>query len=354
MTLDRYLWIRLFWATLLTLAAMLAVLSLVDFMNELNDVDMSYTLASAIRYVGLTTAGRVYETLPAAVLIGSLLSLGNLAAQSELTALRAAGYSTGRIVLSVIGAGCFFAVVVLLIGELLIPRAEVAASKIRADETRSGVFHKTQVGIWSREGNYFIHAATVDESGVYHDVSIHELGSDRYLRRVLTSASLEVGKKRLTLRDAREMLLNEDNIALRRFPHLMIERVAESDEKAFGVAAPKTMRIVALLRHIDFLKRSSMRHDFYELALWSRISQPLSVLVMLLLALPYAFSPVRSSAGQRLFHGILLGLVYALLDKNLGNAAIAFSLAPAWGAFAPLLLGSAFGLYRLKSLRENP
>lgn len=353
MMLDRYLWTQLVWAIVLAMMAMLAVLSLVDFMNELDNVDASYTLASVIRYIGLTTAGRIYETLPAAVLIGSLLSLGNLAAQSELTALRAIGYSAGRICLSVIGLGCFFAVVVLLIGELLIPSNEVAASKIRNDETRAGVFHTAGSGTWLREGNYFIHAATIDNNGIYHDVSIYELGSDRYLQHVITGASLEAGNKQLLLRDARKAFIDEDRVTLQHFPYLTLERAVELEEEAFGVAAPEAMSMAALIRHIDFLKLSSLRYDFHELALWSKFSQPLSVLVMLLLALPYAFSPMRSNVGQRLFHGILIGLAYALLDKNLGNLAIVLALPPAWGAFAPLLLGSTFGLYRLKSLQRS-
>ena len=351
MTLERYLWTQLFWATLLALAAMLAILSLVDFVNELDDVDASYPLVSVVRYIGLTMAGRVYETLPAAVLIGSLWSLGNLAAQSELTALRALGYSTRRMAVSIIGAGCLFAVAVLLLGELLIPRTEAAASRIHGDEVRPGMFHAEGVGTWLREGNYFIHAVTVDEDGVYRDVSIYELDDDRYLRRVITGASLEAEEKQLVLRDTREALIDEDGVVFRNLPHLAIERAAGFEERAFGAAVPETMNMAALIRHIDFLKRSSLRHDVHELALWSKFSRPLSVLVMLLLALPYVFSSVRSSIGQRLFYGILVGLAYALLDKNLGNAAVAFSLPPAWGAFTPLLLGSAFGLYRLKSLR---
>lgn len=351
MKIDRYLGMQLLVGTVLALAALLAILSVVDFMHEFRKTDAVYTLSAVVRYIGWTTASRAYDVLPNAVMIGSLLSLGNLAARSELIALRAAGYSVNRIIFSILGVSCIFVVLVFVIGEALIPPAEAAASRVRDEDSRPGTFQRTDVGIWAREGNYFIHADGIDESGAYRDISIYELGEGGRIRRILNGASLEVENRRFLLRDVREVLINREDIALQHFPSMVIDRVPQADGESFGAGDPETMSIGALIRQINFLRLSSLRHDSHELALWLKFSQPLSVLVMLLLTLPFVFSPVRSSAGQRLLYGILIGLAYTLVNKNSGSAAIVFGFPLVLGAFAPLLLGGTIGVYCLARLR---
>ncbi len=350
MTIDRYLGSQLLIGTALALAALLAVSSLMDFVDQVNDIDATYTLAHVVHHIWLTAAGRVYELLPTAMLIGGLLNLGNLAAQSELIALRAAGYSRRRIIFSVLGVGSLLAAFIVLIGETWVPSAESAAAQLRGDE-RPGLFQETGVGIWSREGRRFIHARTAGEDGLYLDVSIYEFGDDHRLRRVLSGDSMRVESDRFVLQQVRDARVGEHSVQLEQSPQSVIARAAALGEGVLGSTPPDSMSTPELFRHIDFLKRSSLRYDLHEFVLWSRFSQPLSGLVMLLLALPFVFAPVRSSAGQRLFYGILIGLTYTLISKVSANAALVFEFAPAIGALAPPLLGFAAGLYRLAIYR---
>lgn len=350
MTIDRYLGAQLFAGTLIALAALLTILTLTDFMDELGGMDAVYTLTDVVRYIGWTTPGRVYELLPVAILIGGLLSLGNLAAQSELVAFRAAGYSKRRIIFSVLGVGCVFAAVTAVVGETLLPPAESAAARVSGGE-RPGVFQRTGVGIWSREGARFIHAREEDGAGGYSGVSLYEFGADNRLRHVVTAASMRVASERFKLSGVREARLGGRRIEVTQRERAELARGEGLEEGMLGAAAPQTMNTFELIRHIAFLERSSLRRDFHELSLWSRLSVPLSVLVMLLLALPFVFTPVRSGAGQRLFYGMLIGLTYMLVSKIFDNAAIAFGFSPALGALAPPFLGFAAGGLRLAFCR---
>lgn len=351
MTIDRYIGTQLFIGTSLALAALLSILSLIDFMDEIGKTDAAYTLADVLHYTGLTTVERVYELLPVAMLIGGVLSLGNLAAQSELVAFRASGYSKKRIIFSALGVGCVFAALTAVVGEMLLPAAESAAARVSGEDERPEVFQKTGVGIWSREAARFIHAREAGGGGEYLDVAIYEFDRDNRLQRIVGAGSMKVESERFVLNDAREVRLGEQRIEITRSATAELARTAGLDQGALGAEAPRMMNLFELIRHIEFLKRSSLRRDFHELSLWSRLSQPLSVLVMLLLALPFVFSPVRSGAGQRLFYGLLVGLTYMLVSKFFHNAAIAFSFSPALGALAPPFLGFAAGAFRLALYR---
>ena len=74
------------WAVLLGLDIVLAVVS------EISDVGKGdYTFAKALVDILLTVPHRAYNLFPTAAVIGTLMGLGQLAASSELTALRALG-----------------------------------------------------------------------------------------------------------------------------------------------------------------------------------------------------------------------------------------------------------------------
>ena len=102
------------------------------------------------------------------------------------------------------------------------------------------------------------------------------------------------------------------------------------------VVNPEEFSAYGLYRYIDYLRRNELKSDDYELALWKKILAPLSVIFMGLLALPFVFGPMRSSAvGQRLAIGILLGLSYYMFNKIIADAGYVFGLAPFWAAILP-------------------
>lgn len=123
--LDRYISRTIISGTLMVLLVLGALLAFVDFVSEMDDVGKGqYSMLQAAMYVLLSLPKRLYELFPTAVLIGSLLSLGTLAGNSEFTVMRAAGISIMRIVFSVLKAGFILLVFVALIGELVVPVSE--------------------------------------------------------------------------------------------------------------------------------------------------------------------------------------------------------------------------------------
>ena len=68
------------------------------------------------------------------MLLGSLVGLGGLASHSELIAMRAAGVSLARIILTVMKAGILIMLLVLFIGELVAPVSERYAENMRTEK----------------------------------------------------------------------------------------------------------------------------------------------------------------------------------------------------------------------------
>ena len=78
-----------------------------------------------------------------------------------------------------------------------------------------------------------------------------------------------------------------------------------------------------LFRYIGILKRKNQNVLRYELAFWGKIFMPLKTGLMILVALPFAFGPLRSaSAGKRIMLGGLVGIGYYLTTEILEHLGI--------------------------------
>ena len=164
--LDRYIGTSVFFAILSVLGVIVGLALLFAFIDELGDIEDSYGLLDAAWYVLLTAPRRIYEMLPMAALIGCLIGLGTLASNSELTIMRAAGVSVGRIVWSVMRPMLMLMVVGILIGEYLAPQTENQAQSFRAMAQGGGDAQSAKHGLWHRQGNEYVHINAVQPSGI--------------------------------------------------------------------------------------------------------------------------------------------------------------------------------------------
>ena len=163
--LDRYIGKSVAVAILAVLGIILGLASLFAFIDEMGDISDTYTLVDAGKYVALTAPRRVYDMLPMAALIGCLIGLGSLASSSELTIMRAAGVSVGRIVWAVMKPMLVLMIVGVLVGEYVAPPAEDKAQAERSLAQGSGDAQSGKHGMWHRQGDEFIHISTVQPRG---------------------------------------------------------------------------------------------------------------------------------------------------------------------------------------------
>ena len=164
--LDRYIGIHVFLAILTVLGIIVGLALLFAFIDELGDVQGYYGLGDALQYVLLTSPRRLYDMLPMAALIGCLIGLGTLASSSELTIMRAAGVSLGRIVLSVMKPMLVLLVAGILIGEYVAPLTEDIAQAEALLAQGAGEAQSSKRGLWHRQENEFVHVNAVQPGGV--------------------------------------------------------------------------------------------------------------------------------------------------------------------------------------------
>ena len=188
--IEKYINKEFILSIFIILLGLIALFAFFDFMQEINDLGKgNYGLLQVFTYVLLSLPGRIYEIIPLAVLLGSMLAIGQLASSSELTIIRSSGYSIKRIAKSLIITGLFFSIITLMIGELITPKSEKNAQQVKINSTASVVSQEFKSGFWIKDGNNFVNIENVLPDASLEGINIYEFDSNFTLRTITRALS---------------------------------------------------------------------------------------------------------------------------------------------------------------------
>ena len=349
--LDRYIAMTVFGGALAGLFVIVSLSFVFEFIDEADDIGRGgYDLASAMLVVALSMVQRAYEAFPMATLIGALVSLGALAARSELTVMRAVGVSVGQIARAVVMAGVALALLAAALGEWVAPPANQLAQAVRAEAAGGGV-GAAAGGFWARDGDYRLRVEQVIRPDLLAGVRAYELQDGR-LQRIIDAPRARFDQDRWRLSGASVTELGPTGVAVSSGQSLSIGGELRPATLEVVVQSPETLAGRELLRYIGYLEGNDLDSGRYRLALWVKLATPLATVVMLLLTVPLVFGSQRSTGvGQKIFLGVLIGLAFFLLNRFLGNAGLVYGLPPAISALAPTLVFFLIALVALRRVR---
>ncbi|MDU6435288.1 MAG: LPS export ABC transporter permease LptG, partial [Pantoea sp.] len=302
--LDRYIGKTIFNTIMLTLFMLVSLSGIIKFVDQLRKTGQgAYTALAAGYYTLLSVPKDVEIFFPMAALLGALLGLGTLAQRSELVVMQAAGFTRMQVALSVMKTAIPLVLLTMAIGEFLAPAGEQMARNYRATQLYGGALVSTQNGLWAKDGNNFIYIERVRGDNQLDGVSIYSFSDDRRLKsvRYAASATWDQNNKRWNLAQVDESDLNDPK-QISGSQSLSGEWKTNLTPDKLGVVAldPDALSIRGLYNYSKYLKQSGQESGRYRLNMWSKIFQPLSVAVMMLMALSFIFGPLRSvSMGVR-------------------------------------------------------
>ncbi len=350
--LDRYFAKTVLLHTLMVMAVLLALMTLVNFIGQQDDIGQgSYDVAGAFLVTLLQLPQQVYQLLPIGALIGAIIGLGGLARDSELTVVRAAGVSVARIAASAAMAGLVVAGLLWVIGEYFAPPADQYARQYKIFSRYSQLEFTGSRSAWLRQGPYYINVRRQAAENLYGGVYVYELDDERRLvmvGRAETAAQDPTGRWVLT--NYAETRLGEAATSARIVPRLVTDQKFNADFLGMAVTQPQSMPLADLYAYKEHLKANNLDYAMWEIAFWSRISRLVAAVVVCILAVPFALGPLRSAgAGARTIMGIMLGVLFVLLTQTLENSGQVYGLNPllvAWGPTALLSVIAAVAIWR--------
>ncbi len=347
--LDRYIGSSVFFSILGVLGVIVGLALLFAFIDELGDLDAGYGVAEAARYIAFTIPARIYELLPMAALIGCLVGLGSLASSSELTVMRAAGVSLGRIVGAVMKPLLVLLVVGLLIGEYVVPWTQSEAQSGRSLAQGGGEAQTTKRGLWHRQGEEFIHINSVQPNGVLLGVTRYRFDGERRLLSASFARRAQYLGDYWQLENVATTLLHEDRSEVLQAPSERWDVELTPQLLGTVVVEPEALSMTGLWRYIHYLGEQGLNNSRYWLAFWTKALQPLVTATLVLLAISFIFGPLRSvTLGQRLFTGVLVGFIFRIAQDMLGPSSQVFGFPPLLAVLVPAGICGLVGVWLLR------
>lgn len=335
-------------ATLGVLAVLVGLDGLSSVIDEVDDISENYRFIDVLIYVAFSLPRRIHEYIPFAALIGGLVGLGRLASTSELTIARTAGRSLPQLALATLQPALLVAVLGFLIGEFVSPLSEQMAVSHKALKQDGQSDFTGRGGVWSRDGSTFIHVAAVQRGGVIHGVQLMTFNDER---RLVNSLRAERGTFQgdhwLLERVSRTHLSAE-----RATTETMMTEVWQTEVSpellALEVVALDSLPTRQLWPYARYLRNQGLMYRDVELAFWRKVLQPFAVAGLVLVALSFIFGPLRDgNLGGRIFTGVIIGVVFRILQDFFGPASLIFGLPALLSAVIPIALCWVAGLWLL-------
>jgi len=339
--IKRYLSAEITASTLLVFAALLMLFAFLDLIHELGELGRgNYRLYHIMAYVLLSLPGHVYELFPIAALIGTLFALAQLVANSEYTVMRVSGMSIPRMALTLVEVGLLFSVLTFVIGEFIAPPAEQAAQHLRANAITGVIAQEFRSGLWVKDERSFVNVAQVLPNSVLRGVKIYEFDAEHRLRRISLAQRGEYLNNNLwRLREVVQTDIEGNKMAVSRMAEANWRSVLDPGLLSVLLVVPEQMSAWNLYSYVQHLRENSQQTSRHEIAFWNKLIYPFAVLVMMVLALPFAYYQQRvGGVGAKVFAGIMLGIGFVMLGRLFTYLGLLRDWSPFWSAILPTLL----------------
>ena len=371
-TIRRLIYGEVLASIALVALAFLALFFFFDLVDELQYLGKNnsligsagtYQIKHALLYVLLLVPNHLYELLPISVLIGTIFVMARLAQSSEYTILRTSGLGPWRALKLLLGLGAFFVLVSFAVGDYLAPLSERTAQLLKARyQSRITV---GQTGAWLKEkqayNTYVTNIKVLSANNEMQDVQIFEFDNKGLIVSITQSPIATFGKDDswlLKKASRSEFDRPAESPANKAAPEKQTAKVTRTEIESFrwptelteemvsvALLKPERMATVDLFNYIQHLDANGQSAQRYEIEFWKKVFYPLSCLVMVILALPFAYLHFRSGgiAGY-VFAGVMIGISFFLLNNVFGYIGNLRSWQPWLAAAAPGMLYMAVSL----------
>lgn len=337
-TIRRYLAREIHGSTLFVFVAFLALFAFFDLIHELGDLGKgNYRLHHALLYVLLSVPSHIYELFPIAVLIGTLYALAHMAANSEYTVMRGAGLSPGQAASMLGRIGMVFVVLTYVVGEFLTPVTERAAQQLKLRATSTVIAQEFRTGFWVRDEQRFVNVREVLPDTTLVGIRIYDFDADYRLTAIISAERGEFAEKNLwRLYNVGRTRFSSRGATVDHLDRMDWPSVLTPNILSVLFVMPERMSAWNLYQYIRHLSENRQRTERYEIAIWKKLVYPFAVLVMMALALPFAYIHTRSgSVGVKVFSGIMLGIFFHMLNSLFSHLGLLQNWSPPFSALLP-------------------
>ncbi|MBS0408387.1 MAG: LptF/LptG family permease [Proteobacteria bacterium] len=321
--------------TAVAAGALLGLLQLIDLLERTNDILHRGGAIEILRYLALRLPDMFQQIAGFAVLAGALFTFNQLAATSEMVAMRATGLSLYQIFRRALPVALSVAALDLVVAETLAPRAEQALTtwwnaSAPAAQKKEPEPHWFRIG-----GDLVVAKGSTADGRTLTGLTIYQRDGDLALMRRMTaqSATPEVGGWKMRDAVVTDVGPQRAVVTAGGDVHWPTSLSAGDAARLFSDSSDiSSANAIKALKGTEPLNRAPAE---FQTRIQRTIAQGFAPLIMLLLALPAALGHTRSNRTLPVIFGLGGGLFYLVVDGLLtamGQTGVLPPAAAAWGA----------------------
>ncbi len=350
--LDRYIVLSIFGLSGIVGLGLVALYSFISFITDLDSNSRALGVGDVFAITVLMMPAGLYLLMPLVGMLGTLLGVGQLAAQSELTAMRAAGYSNLRIGRAALIAGLLLGLLAVVLGESLAPAGQQAAERVKSRARGGEAAGVSSKPVWLRDGNNVFLIRRLMSEDKFADAEIYRFDDAQVLRSVMSVHKARYSAGHWQLKGVVETRFSEERTEVQRYDTLQWTSGLLPEVLRFYVLEAESVSASGLMRLVAYLESNGLDASEQRLELWRKLIAPITVTAMVLFAVPFVFGPTRGGgAGQRLLVGVLIGVVFHLFNEVSANLGSLYGWAAPVSAGLPTAALMLLALARLASSR---
>jgi len=351
--LKHYIGFAILKMTLLILLIMAGLEFFVTFIGEFHDIGQgNYHLWQAISYVTLSLPANIYNLFPIAGLIGSLLGLGNLASHSELIVMQTAGISISNIIKASLRIAIFMWIGMFIVGEIVGPPALHLANTNKKIAQSAGQTLKNAGGFWLRDHNQYVYIDKILPGNRLQNINVYQFNRVHQLTQMSFAKEGLYQHHAWWLHDISQTLFQNNTATSRVFKEKKWAIKLHAELFKMSHISANELTLPKLYQLIHYRKMNGLRVSSQLLNFWQRIFLPFATLVMIFLAVPFIFGPLRNvTIGLRIIVGISVGFAFYLVNQFFGPFSLVYQLPTILGASLPIILFLVIGLLLLRRVK---
>jgi len=350
---DRYIAKTLLSYTLIVLVVWTSIYSFFNFLAELNSVGKGgYTILSAFIYIILQLPEVAYKQASPIILLGCILGMGHLATTGQLLIFRVSGASILKITLLTLKNSIVFVLFFICIGEFLAPISSNLAKSSKSNATGGSSASFNQEGFWIRDGDNFINVKKNIDGTLFSGITVIEVNSSNMIERVIKSENALFDGNSLDMSGSEIFSINEsssfDRISLKE--RNSYEKTVSFDRDLISSLKkePEDLSTWTLFKQIRFLSDNKLRSGVFEVELYKRLIQPVTLIAMILVAMLFIFGSTRDvTLGRKIFFGVALGLSFEMLSRVASAMALSLDFSPLLSSILPSILVMFISIFLL-------
>jgi lipopolysaccharide export system permease protein len=347
--IDRYIVRSILSLTFVVGLALVAIYTFTSFVADLGNTGKGdYGLTELAVYTLLNMPAGLHVLMPIIAMLGTLMGLGNMAGQGEITAIRAAGVSNVRIGMAALIAGAMLGVLGWAIGEWVAPASQQSAERYKSN-ARYGIEGANSKPVWLKNGNDIFNIKKLETESHIGDAVIYSIGDDLRLHSITSAKDGVFADGHWNLTDVVRTEFADDSAKVEKLPQYELQGGLSPSVLRLFVLQAQSLSTEGLLELISYLDENQLDSSEQRLELWQKIVEPLTVMAMMMFAVPFVFGSLRNSgAGLRLMIGVLVGVAFYVINQVTADSGQLYGWPPSIAACAPTVVLASWGWWRLK------